>query len=265
VARLPGITSIAPTIVGLLGLSGLALASDAPLADVLSAATVLHGSAERLLIVAADAIGLAQIHKHPDVIAPVARLAPCAVTLHAMAPSYTPVCYASMFSGVTPEVHGIRAYEKPALCVETLFDHLAAAGKRVAIVAVADSSIDRIFRQRPIAYFSEPDDEHVVEQTVRLMADDACDVLVAYQSGYDDALHGSTPWAEDAIAAMRRVVANFSRLGSALDTPAWRQYRRIIHFAPDHGAHTDAKGKGNHGTQLPDDMAVRHHFGFRRS
>src|SRR5258706_14345046 len=50
--------------------------------------------------------------------------------------------------------HGIKRYERPVLSCDTIFDALARAGKKVAIVAVRDSSIDLIFRERPIDYFS---------------------------------------------------------------------------------------------------------------
>lgn len=162
ISRLPAITAILPTVLALMQIPAQLPFAEHALPGVLaSAGTTFSGAVERCLIVAADAIGVAQSTRYPDAIAPVVQQAPYAVTLRAMVPSLTPVCYASMFSGVTPDIHGIRKYEKPILTVETLFDLLPIAGKRVAIVAVKDSSIDRIFRGRPIAYFSEQDDAQV--------------------------------------------------------------------------------------------------------
>lgn len=261
--RLPGITAVAPTLYALLGVSSSAGTIDSPLPQVLDAATAMGGPAERCLVVAADAIGLAHVRHYPDVLVPVETLAPCAVILRAMEPSVTPVCYGSMFSGVTPEVHGIRAYEKPVLTVETLFDVLPRANKRVAIVAAPDCSIDRIFRGRPVDYYNAPDDDRVVECALRLLQEDRYDVLVVYQGDYDSALHRSTPWTDEAIAVMRRTIANFTRLAAAFDASPWQRYRRVIHFAPDHGAHTGENGKGTHGSILPEDMVVQHYFGFR--
>lgn len=214
------------------------------------------------LIVAGDAIGVEQLTRYPDVAESLAQVAPETVTLPAMSPSVTPVCYGSL-SGATPDVHGIREYRKPVLTVSTIFDVLPAAGKRVTIVAVPNSSMDLIFRDRPIQYFTEPDDAHVVDRAVRLIADDACDCLVAYLCAYDSELHRSTPWSDEAIAAMRQVVAHFAQLSKAMDDLPWRRFNRAIHFAPDHGAHTGDNGKGTHGSDLPDDMVVRHYFAFR--
>lgn len=260
IAALPGITAVMPTVLALMR----APHAEPALPQALAAASAaLDGPVERILIVAADAIGLAQGTRCPDILAPVAQQAPHPVTLRAMSPSVTPVCYASMFSGVTPEIHGIHTYEKPVLTVNTLFDLLPAAGKRVAIAAVAESSIDRIFRDRPIAYFSESDDAQVTARALELLATDACDCLVVYLSAYDDALHRSTPWSSDALAAMRDVVNHFTHLGEALDTCPWRHHPRALLFAPDHGAHTDAQGKGTHGSDLADDLVVRHYFSFR--
>lgn len=58
-------------------------------------------------------------------------------------PSVTPVCFASMYSGVMPEIHGIMRYEKPVLKIKTVFDALAAAGKRCAIVSTEGDSISK--------------------------------------------------------------------------------------------------------------------------
>lgn len=102
-----------------------------------------------------------------------------------------------------------------------------------------------------------------VARALELMAMDACDCLVAYLSSYDDALHRSTPWSAAAVTAMREVVNHFQQLGEALDTGVWSRYRRALLFAPDHGAHIGADGRGEHGSELADDLVVRHYFGFR--
>ncbi len=263
ISALPGITTIAPTICELMGVSSSDCHGAAPLPAIVAAARSLGGPVERCLIVAGDAIGVEQLTRYPDVAESLSREAPEAVTLRAMSPSVTPVCYGSMFSGATPDTHGIKAYAKPVLTVGTLFDVLPAAGKRVAIVAVPGCSMDKIFRERPIDYFIEPDDAGVLDRALRLIAGDAYDCLFAYLPAYDSELHRSTPWSDEAIAAMRQVASHFGQLSAAIDEPPWRGFNRAIHFAPDHGAHTGDNGKGTHGSDLPDDMIVRHYFGFR--
>ena len=111
------------------------------------------------------------------------------VELRSMTPPKTPVCFASMFTGAPPEVHGIRKYERPVLTCDTLFDALARAGKRAAIVAVRDCSMDIIFRSRPIDYFTEDYDPQVTERALELVRDGNHDFIVAYNQEYDDTLH----------------------------------------------------------------------------
>lgn len=262
VSKLPAITTIAPTICKLMGVDRDCHGEE-PLAGIVDAAASLPGVVDRCLIVAGDAIGVEQLTRYPDVAQSLWHEAPETVTLRAMSPSVTPVCYGSMFSGATPDIHGIKVYAKPVLTVSTLFDVLPSAGKRVAIAAVQGSSMDLIFRNRPIAYFTEPDDAHVVDRALSLIADDACDCLFAYLCAYDSELHRSTPWSDEAISAMRQVVSHFGQLSRAINELPWRRFNRSIHFAPDHGAHIGDNGNGTHGSDLPDDMIVRHYFGFR--
>lgn len=172
IAQLRGISAAAPTICDLMGIGECECYGESALPEIVQAAGALRGAVERCLIVAADAVGLEQVGRYPEIVEPVSKQAPHTVTLRAMMPSVTPVCYASLFSGAPPEVHGIREYAKPVLTIDTLFDVLARAGKRVAIVAVPNSSMDLIFRNRPISYFTEPDDAHVVDRALELISGD---------------------------------------------------------------------------------------------
>jgi hypothetical protein len=147
---------------------------------------------------------------------------------------------------------------------DTLFDALARAGKRVAIVAVKDSSIDLIFRGRPIDYYTEEYDPEVEERVLRLLNEDAHDLILAYHQGYDDAMHGSTPTSPDAIKAFRGHLRTFERFAEAF-TERYGDRNRLIAFLPDHGTHVDPEsGKGSHGTDSPEDMEVRHFWGVYR-
>jgi len=180
-----------------------------------------------------------------------------------MMPPKTPVCFASMFTGAPPEVHGIRKYERPVLTCDTLFDALARAGKRAAIVAVKDCSMDIIFRNRPIDYFTEDDDQQVTGRALELVRDDKHDFIVAYNQEYDDTLHRTRHDGPEALAAARRHVETFERLLQATEE-SWAAHGRVLIFAPDHGAHFDsAKGKGDHGEDIPEDMDVLHFWRVR--
>ena len=138
------------------------------------------------------------------------------------------------------------------------------AGKRVAIVAVLDSSIDRIFRNRAIDYFSETYDPEVTERTLQLLEEDRHDFVLAYHQEYDDTLHRTTPRSPEAVEALKSHVDAFVRLARAAHE-SWSPYHRVLGFVPDHGAHVDPHtGKGTHGLDIHEDMDVRHFYGVFR-
>lgn len=68
-------------------------------------------------------------------------------------PPVTPVCFASMYSGLSPDKHGIQSYTKPVMKCSTVFDILSSEGKKGAIVSTANDSISMIFQNRNIDYF----------------------------------------------------------------------------------------------------------------
>lgn len=215
---------------------------------------------QKCLVFAPDALGHHLYRRDASLFAPFEAICSMRVAVQAEMPSVTPVCFGSIFTGSSPAEHGIRAYAKPVLACDTLFDYLARAGKRVAIVAVADSSIDRIFRERPIDYFSEADDAEVTARTLALLAADSHDFILVYQQEYDDILHQQTPFSADAIAAVRHHGAAFAEIAAAVEK-AWGGYDRLMAVTPDHGAHVDEHGKGDHGLAIAEDLEVNHFYG----
>ncbi len=144
------ITAVTPTICKLVGIPPPELSTREVIQSVVDAARELIGGrpVEKCLVYAPDAIGEALVRDYAEDFRPVIELAPLRVSLRSVFPPKTPVCFASMFTGALPEAHGIRRYEKPVLSCDTLFDAFLRAGKRVAIVAVEESSISRIFLNR---------------------------------------------------------------------------------------------------------------------
>ncbi|MFB3892972.1 MAG: hypothetical protein ACE15C_13215 [Phycisphaerae bacterium] len=263
------IASVAPTICRVMGVAPPKVCRAEPLDAVLAAwAATGDGShaprtVEKCLIYAPDAIGAQMVERWPASFRPVPEIAPIAVDLRAVMPPKTPVCFASMFTGAMPEVHGIRKYEKPVLACDTLFDALIRAGKRPAIVSTVGCSMDRIFRERPMDYFSQADDEAVMSRTLNILESSAYDLIVCYQIGYDKCVHSEGPYCPAAIGQMEEKIANFKRVAAAV-RERWAGRRVMIGFCPDHGAHVDeATGKGDHCLDIPQDMNVRHFFGFR--
>jgi hypothetical protein len=218
---------------------------------------------ERALVFAADALGARLVEDFPEAFAPVLAHAPIQVRARAVLPSVTPVCFASMFTGAPPETHGIRKYEKPILACDTLFDALTRSGRTVAIVAVQDSSIDRIFRNRPIDYFTERYDPEVLDRARSLVRGDRHDLILVYQQEYDDRMHASVPRSPEALAAMENHVKSFDAL-AAVAGERWSDRPHALCFLTDHGTHIDPDtGRGTHGSDLPDDMDVVLFWGLR--
>jgi 2-polyprenyl-3-methyl-5-hydroxy-6-metoxy-1,4-benzoquinol methylase len=253
------ISSVTTTICRLMGIEPPSVCTAPPLETVLA---LTPARVQRVLVYGADAIGRVFLDNHPELKQRLVAASDVQVELRAMLPPKTPVCYASMFTGAMPEVHGIRRYERPVLTCDTLFDALARAGKRAAIVAVKGCSMDIIFRNRPIDYFSEEDDAAVLDRTLSLLKDDRHDFTVSYNQEYDDTLHRTRHDGPEALAAAVRHVETFVRLWQGTEEN-WAKYNRALLFTPDHGAHYDAvKAKSDHGEDIPEDMDVLHFWRF---
>ncbi|MGC9367354.1 MAG: alkaline phosphatase family protein [bacterium] len=257
------IANLTPTVSSLMKLQGETSDSKRYLEAVLEKAKQMGiTSVEKVLIYAPDALGVHLHKRFKSCFDKVGRIAPVSVEVQAVYPSKTPVCFATMFTGVLPEVHGICTYEKPVVKMQTLFDTAIASGKKVAIAAVAGSSIDLIFRERKIDYFSEQYDPQVTDRIQDLIKTGRHDLILAYHQEYDDMLHKTDPFSAEAIKAMENHISSFERLAKSFNY-YWSEYNRLIIFAPDHGAHVDpATGKGYHGLDIPEDMEVVHYYGL---
>ena len=262
------ITSITPTVCALLGVDPPSLSDRSYLPEVIEASsTQLSGRiVQRCLIFAPDAMGAWLAAKYPSKFDEVARHAPLRLRLRSVVPPKTPVCWASVFTGALPEMHGIRPVSpRPVFHGDTLFDTMVRAGKRVAIVSVTDSSMDRVFRGREVDYFAERYDPEVTDCVLNLLEAGTHDIIVAYQQEYDDLMHKTTPEGVEALRAVDHHVEAFHVIAGAF-SKQWRDYDRAIMWLTDHGTHVDAaSGKGTHGDDIPEDMMVEHFFGFRRA
>lgn len=260
------IRSVTPTCCALMGMPLPLLSIRQPLEDVLlTAQAVLNDRpVNKCLLFAPDALGNHLFSRRPELRTPVTELAPIEVSVQAVLPAKTPVCFASMFTGATPAQHGIQKYERPVLQCDTLFDALRRAGKRVAIVAVRNCSIDLIFRGRDIDYYSEPYDPDVAARAVALLEADQHDFILAYHQEYDDVMHATSPFSDAAVRAASNNIAGFIKMAAAFDDH-WRHHNRVIAFLPDHGAHMNTVlGVGDHGEDMAEDMELKHFYGIRK-
>ncbi len=255
------ITSVARTILEVFGPAADGLEPAAAPADARVTARAPAGGVKKLLVYAPDAIGRLMVEELPAEFGALAAAGCFKVPVQSVYPPKTPVCFASMFSGLAPEGHGIRKYEKPVLACRTIFDALPARGVRTAIAAVKDSSIDLIFRGRRVDYFSGRDDGEVTRLALGLIEEGQHDCLLAYHQRYDDILHASDPWNAAALEAVKEHLLAFGELTGAFDKK-WSGLPRAALFAPDHGAHTGPDGRGTHGDNIPDEMDVAHFWKF---
>ncbi len=255
------ITSITPTICHLLGITQPRNSTSILLESVIS---LMHSKSiaavEKCLIYAPDAMGENLYKAYPNMYEPVEQIMQVKQLIRSVFPPKTPVCFASMFTGALPDVHGIKKYEKPVLTCDTLFDALVRAGKKTAIAAVERSSIDIIFRDRAIDYYSEKYDTEVIERTTSLIKNNSHDLILSYNQEYDDQIHDTAPFSPAALTAAQNHIAHFIHLLRVCDDH-WLNYNRLIMFTPDHGCHLDAERNcGDHGADIQEDMNIIHFY-----
>lgn len=250
-------TRFAATLAGVLGIDPPALAEP----GIDEVRDRLKGLArvgiDRILIHNPDAVARWLWQAHPDRFAPIAAHTRVTVPFHAAFPPITPVCFATLYTGTPPEVHGSDR-DRHAVVTDSLFDALARAGRRAAIVAVEGSSMARIFAGRPIDYFTVPYDREAAEVALALMESDRHDFIAVYTQEYDDVMHKTGPESPEALAALGRQTAIFHGLAEAAET-LWTRHDTLVGFCTDHGVHAVPDG-GSHGLDIPEDIEILHVF-----
>jgi predicted AlkP superfamily pyrophosphatase or phosphodiesterase len=217
---------------------------------------------DKCLIYAPDAIGKAIHEKYPGHFHSLETFINHTEPLRSIFPSVTPVCFASMFTGALPEVHGIQAYERPVVKIETIFDAMLVGGKKTAIIAVTNCSIDLIFKERKLDYYSKKDDAEVIKTTLDVF--DKYDFAVVYNQEYDSTLHKTHPYSPECLRALEHHNRTFEELFRAVETK-WAGYNWLLAYTPDHGAHYNEIDKmGTHGKDIPEDMELLHHYAYGR-
>ena len=176
------IASLTPTVCGLFGVEPPVLAEEPMLPSIRATlrATLGERLIERCLVYCPDAVGDHVWSRFPEHAGTVSLHCPQRARVSSVIPPKTPICFASVFTGASPTRHGIRKPERPVLMCDTLFDALIRAGKRIAIVAVQNSSIDLMYRRRSLDYFSEAYDAEVTARVEGLLDRDAHDLVVVY-------------------------------------------------------------------------------------
>ena len=116
-----------------------------------------------------------------------------------------------LYSGVSPDVHGIKRYEKPVLTVETVFDCFVMQGKRAAIVSTSKDSISLIFLEREMDYYIYDTVDEVNEKALSLIEEDIYDLIVIYNGNYDGTMHKFGPEAPESFKALEDNLAFYCK------------------------------------------------------
>jgi len=253
-------TSVAATVADVMGIEPPRQAETKIgwLADLLK--DKANGTADRVVMYNPDAIAMWLVQNYTGDFAPVLRHTQAAVPLRSVMPAVTPVCFASMYTGTQPAVHGVKKGEKPVVATDSLFDALIRVGKRVAIVAVAGSSMSKIYAGKALDYFFLPYDEEVTQKALELIETDEYDFISVYTQGYDDAMHLTGTESAAALEGMRSQAAFFEQIALAAEK-YYRAHSTLLCFCTDHGVHTNEFGGGTHGDEIPEDLNILHFFG----
>ena len=221
------------------------------------------GPITRTLMYNPDAVAQWLLYKYRPMFQPVLARTQLALPLRSPMPSVTPVCFGTMYTGALPEVHGIQAYEKPVIQIDTLFDALVRGGKKTALVAVADSSMAKIYNDRPIDYYYLPYDDEVKEKALELIAQNQYDFISVYTQQYDDVMHRTGVESPEAMEALQNQIDCFAALADQAER-CWTGHNSLSAFSPDHGVHQQPDGCGNHGQDIPEDLNIVHYLGVTR-
>ncbi len=219
------------------------------------------GRADRVFMYNPDAVARWLTVKYPAFFTEAEAAAPCKVPLTTVMPSVTPVCFGTMYTGAQPEVHGIRAYEKPVITIDTLFDALLRAGRRPAIVAEKEHcSMSKIFLERDMDYYFFDTMQEVNAMAAELIVRDEHDFIAVYNGNYDTVMHKNGTEAPLSLGELRANVLTFADF-AALIRRRWSSHNTLIGFAMDHGAHDIDAGCGSHGLSMPEDLEITHFYG----
>lgn len=257
------ITKTAATLLNALGIEKHPDMDDAHSAVLAKMKDRFSGKdADRLFIYNPDAVALWLYQKYTHLFEKTMITSDMAFPVLSVMPSVTPVCFASMYSGMLPEKHGIRKYEKPVLTVPTFYDEMVKAGKKVAIVCTDGDSISRIFLERDVEYYFYPTVAEVNEKAEELINENRHDAIVVYNGNFDYTMHKNGPEAEISLEQIAKNGETYQYFINLIKEK-WADKNVMFGFLPDHGCHEIDGDCGSHGLDMTADMNIIHFYGFK--
>ena len=256
------ITGVAKTITDIAGIDAPRQAE--PAIDLICnrAKQAFSGqNADRVFMYNPDAVALWLYQKCTALFEEAILHADLQLPMLSVMPSVTPVCFASMYTGAMPDVHGIQAYEKPVLTTDTVFDAFIRAGKKPAIVSTARDSISCIFLDRDMDYFIYDTHEACTEKAMALIAEDRHDLIVLYNCNYDTVMHRTGTESPEAMRELQSNIATYRAVIRQI-VQHWPRHRTMVGFCPDHGCHDIDGQLGSHGLDMAEDMNIIHLYRF---
>ena len=216
---------------------------------------------DRIVMYNPDAIGEWIYKKYPHFFDDVKKYSDIEIPLASVMPSVTPVCFGTMYTGAQPEVHGIQGYVKPVIKIDTLFDALIRAGKKVALVTYGTCSLSKIYLEREIDYFHFEKDDiiEVNAKAMELILSDKHDVIIIYNGNYDHVMHRLAPESKESLAELK-INCHVYAIINELIKNNWKNHNTLVGFAMDHGCHEIDGGNGSHGLDMIEDINIVHHY-----
>lgn len=214
--------------------------------------------ADRVVMYNPDAIAQWIYEKYPHFLRESRARCELELPLASVMPSVTPVCFGTMYTGAQPAVHGIQKYEKPVITIDTLFDALLRAGKKVALITYGKCSLSRIYLERDLDYFHFEGSMIAANAcAAEVILRDEHDFILLYNGNYDAIMHKYGPESPEALAELRANDSEFAMLCELIEKN-WKHHNTLLGFAMDHGCHEIDGGCGSHGLDMDEDINIVH-------
>ena len=215
--------------------------------------------ADRIFMYNPDAIAEWIYEKYSDMLNTVTKRTELSLPMATVMPSVTPVCFGTMYTGAQPDVHGIQAYVKPVIKIDTIFDALIRSGKKPAIVSTSGDSMSKIYLERDMDYYIYDTLEEVNAKAVELIIEDKHDFIAVYNGNYDAFMHKYAPEGKESLAELRTNAKLYGMYDSLIKN-VWKKHNVLVGFAMDHGCHEIDGGAGSHGLDMDEDINIRHFY-----